>query len=177
MHGFLMQKYVGMTTLVVVVLGLLGVWLAVGGFPIVVSHHPQDVSPVVLAKASIVNPLQDIDMTEGKAILWLVADDWEDLPQGMPTRRVLMCTDARVLQQLKDNFSFEVSGGDMSTVESELWVYSHDSLVFMSNIVIENDVVGLQCNKVGWLESVEKDKLCRLFEKFRPCHSPFISFP
>ena len=65
----------------------------------------------------------------------------------------------------------------MATVESELWVYNHDSLIFMSNIVIENDVVGLQCNQRGWLESVEKDKLCRIFEKFRPYHSPFISFP
>lgn len=101
--------------------GLIALWLGIGGFPVVLHHSDNTVFPAAQADETVVNPLKDVDMNDAKVFLILASDDWSERPEGMPTRRVLVCTDAAVLQQLKDNFSFEISGGDMATVESELW--------------------------------------------------------
>ena len=92
----------------------------------------------------------------------------------MPARHVLVCTEVEVLQQLKDNFLFEISGGDMATVESELWVYSHDTLVLMTNIVIEQNRIGIQNERIGWAEGVNSEQLMHLFTQFKPFRAPFF---
>lgn len=155
--------------------GLIALWLGIGGFPIVLHHSTNTVFPAVHANETVTNPLKDIDVTDAKAFLILTSDDWNERPEGMPARHVLVCTDAEVLRQLKDNFSFEISGGDMATVESELWVYSHDTLVLMTNIDINLNHVGIQNERTGWAEAVNKEALCRLFARFRPYHAPILS--
>ncbi len=51
--------------------------------------------PVVQADETAINPLKDVDMNDVKAILILSHDDWSKLPEGVPARRVLVCTDLR----------------------------------------------------------------------------------
>lgn len=148
--------------------GLIALWLGIGGFPVVLHHSDNTVFPAAQADETVVNPLKDVDMNDAKVFLILASDDWSERPEGMPARHVLVCTDAEVLQQLKDNFSFEISGGDMATVESELWVYSHDTLKLMTNIVIEQNRIGIQNELTGWAEAVNQKQLCRLFTQFKP---------
>jgi hypothetical protein len=154
--------------LVLIVLLLTILWLCIGGFPKLAHRTTVLCFPVVQADETVINPLKDVDMNDAKAFLILSLDDWSELPEGMPARRVLVCTDEEVLQQLKDNFSFEISGGDMSTAESELWVYSHDTLKLMTNIVIEQNRIGIQNELTGWAEAVNQKQLCRLFTQFKP---------
>ncbi|MBO4503224.1 MAG: hypothetical protein J5730_00220 [Bacteroidales bacterium] len=144
------------------------IWLGIGGFPKLVHRTIRMSFPVVQEDETVINPLKDIDVTDAKAFLILSLDDWSELPEGMPARRVLVCTDAEVLQQLKDNFSFEISGGDKATVESELWVYSHDTLKLMTNIVIEQNQIGIQNELTGWADAVNKEQLCHIFTQFKP---------
>ena len=155
--------------------GLIVLWLGLGGFPIVLHHSTNTVFPAIHANETATNPLKDIDVTDAKAFLILSSDDWSGRPEGMPARRVLVCTDTKVLQQLKDNFSFEISGGDMATVESELWVYCHDTLVLMTNIDINPNNIGIQNELTGWAEAMNKEALCLLFARFRPYHAPILS--
>ena len=155
--------------------GLLVLWLSIGGFPIMLQHSPHIVFPSIQTNDSTINPLKNIDMKNGKAILILSADDWSNLPKGMPARRVLVCTDAEMLQQLKDIFSFEISGGDMATVENELWVYSHDTLVLMTNIDISQNHVSIQNEQTGWAKSIEYEQLCTLFTQFKPYRKPLLT--
>jgi hypothetical protein len=63
----------------------------------------------------------------------------------------------------------------LATVESELWVYSHDTLVLMTNIVIEQNQIGIQNEQTGWAEAVNKDQLCRLFAQFKPYRWPRVA--
>ena len=154
--------------LVLIVLLLTILWLYIGGFPKLAHRTTVMCFPVVQADETVINPLKDVDMNEAKAFLILSLDDWSELPEGMPARRVLVCKDAEVLQQLKDVFSFEISGGDMCTAESELWVYSHDTLKLMTNIVIEQNCIGIQNELTGWAEAVNQEQLCRLFTQFKP---------
>ena len=155
--------------------GLIALWLGIGGFPVVQHHSGNTVFPAEQADETVVNPLKDVDMNDAKAFLILASDDWSERPEGMPARCVLVCTDAEVLQQLKDNFSFEISDGDMATAESELWVYSHDTLVLMTNIVIESKNVVIQNERTGRAKAVNKEQLCRLFAQFKPYRAPILS--
>lgn len=150
-------------------------WLGIGGFPKLAHRTIKMSFPVVQEDETVINPLKDIDVTDAKAFLILSLDDWSELPEGMPARRVLVCTDAAVLQQLKDNFSFEISGGDMATVESELWVYCHDTLKLMTNIVIEQNIIGIQNELTGWADAVNKEQLCHIFTQFKPYRWPRLS--
>ncbi len=63
------------------------------------------------------NPLKDVDVNDAKAFLIFSSEDWDERLKVMPVQRVLICKDTEVLRQLKDNFSFEISGRDMATVE------------------------------------------------------------
>ncbi len=153
---------------------LIALWLGIGGFPVVLHHSDNTVFPAVQADETVVNPLKDIDVNDAKAFVILSSDDWSERPEGMPARCVLVCTDAEVLQQLKDNFSIEISGGDIATLESELWVYSHDTLVLMTNIDINPNHVGSQNERTGWAESVNKEQLCHIFTQFKPYRLPIL---
>ena len=93
--------------------GVIAHWLGIGGFPIVLRHSANTVFPAVHTSETVTNPLKDIDVTDAKAFLILSSDDWSERPKGMPARRVLVCTDEEMLRQLKGNFSFEISGGDI----------------------------------------------------------------
>lgn len=161
--------------LLVLFIAYMALWLGIGGFPRLSHRSIEMLFPVVQEDEKVVNPMKDVDVNDAKVFLILSHDDWSELPEGMPARRVLVCTDAEVLQQLKDNFSFEISGGDMITVESELWVYSHDTLVLMTNIAIEQNSVGIQNELVGWAEAVNKEQLCHLFTQFKPYRWPRLS--
>ena len=165
-----MKKYLVLIALLLTIL-----WLCIGGFPRLAHHTIEMCFPVVHADETIINPLIDVDMNDAKDFLILSSDDWSKLPEGMPARRVLVCTDAAVLQQLKDNFSFEISGGDMATVESELWVYCHDTLKLMTNIVIEQNSIGIQNELTGWAGAVNKEQLCRVFTQFKPYRWPRLA--
>ena len=165
-----MKKYLVLIALLLTIL-----CLCIGGFPKLAHRTTVMCFPVVQADETVINPLKDVDMNDAKAFLILSLDDWSELPEGMPARRVLVCKDAEVLQQLKDVFSFEISGGDMCTAESELWVYSHDTLKLMTNIVIEQNCIGIQNELTGWAEAVNQEQLCRLFSQFKPYRWPRLS--
>ena len=160
---------------IILLAALIALWLGIGGFPIVLHHSDNTVFPAAQADETVVNPLEDVDVNDAKAFLILASDDWSELPDGMHARHVLVCTDAEVLQQLKNNFSFEISGGDLATAESELWVYSHDTLVLMTNIDINPNHVGIQNERTGWAEAVNKDQLCHLFTQFKPYRWPVVA--
>ncbi|MBO4741879.1 MAG: hypothetical protein J5605_09625, partial [Bacteroidales bacterium] len=73
--------------------GLAIFWLAIGGFPIVLHHTSQTVFPAVQKEDTIINPLKNIDMHNSKVFLLLTSADCKELPDGMPARRILVCTD------------------------------------------------------------------------------------
>ena len=161
--------------LLVLFIAYMALWLGVGGFPRLAHHTIEMCFPVVQEGETVINPLKDVDMSDAKAFLIFSPDDWSKRPEGMPARRVLVCTDAEVLQQLKDNFSFEISGGDMATTESELWVYSHDTLKLMTHIVVEQNQIGIQNELIGWADAVNKEQLCHIFKQFKPYRWPRLS--
>ena len=82
--------------LVLIALLLTILWIGIGGFPKLAHRTMKMCFPVVKADETIINPLKDVDMNDAKAFLILSLDDWIALPEGMPVRRVLVCTDEEV---------------------------------------------------------------------------------
>ncbi len=52
------------------------------------------------------------------------------------------------LQDLKSNFQFLMSNGDMATVESRLLVYKDGNLVLNTGFVVTDSTVGIQSSKI-----------------------------
>lgn len=49
-------------TFLSIFVGLIALWLGIGGFPIVLHHSDNTVFPAAQADETVVNPLEDIDV-------------------------------------------------------------------------------------------------------------------
>lgn len=152
---------------------MLVLWLLIGGFPIVISQS-NTIFPTETVIGDTVNPIENIDENDCKVVLKLVNDDRNGLPKGMRKRSVLVCKDPNVIGQIKEHFTFVVTGGDMASVESELWVFSHGNLVLKTGFVIDTFQIGMQNEYTGWAEASDYEALVSLFGQFKPYRQPLI---
>lgn len=75
---------------------------------------------------------------------------------------------------MKNSFTFEISGGDMTTVTGEIIVFKDNRLILKTNFVLDNNYIGIQSLKTGWAEATNKKELYKLFEKFKPYRKLFL---
>lgn len=116
----------------------------------------------------IVKPFEKVNFD--KVVLLLDFGDYDDyvkLPQNIPHKKVLYCSDADVLKSLKRSVWYS-EGGDMCTISSRLLFYYNNRLIKSYNILLEQKQVGIQSFETGWIESVQKDGLIEIFSKFKP---------
>ncbi len=118
--------------LIITVCVVFGVWISIGGFPVIITRDDCLNSQNNTIDSIITNPIMEYDLSKGnmEMVLIMSADDIDDLPMEMPKRRVLYCNDQKIMKNLQHAFSFEESGGDMATVESELLVFYNDTPAF-----------------------------------------------
>jgi hypothetical protein len=117
----------------------LALYFSIGGFPIVFNDE-KEILNFEKNYENQFNPFYNADFNSGKnkVILLFSFEDINKLPQKIYKRRVLACSDNEVLRQLKNNFTFEVSGGDMATVTSEIIVFKDDKIILHTNFVLDN---------------------------------------
>ena len=159
-----------------IIFGLLSLYLCIGGFPIIINNHENQVLYLDKEDNEKFNPLKNINFESGrnKVLLLFTLDDINELPQEITKRKVLICSDNEVLEQLKNNFTFEFSGGDMSTVTSEIVVFREGKLVLKTNFVLDNNTIGIQDEKTGWAKAVNSKDLYNIFSKFKPYRNFFL---
>lgn len=167
------QRHFRQTGIILIIVTILALWILIGGFPIVISQSNTNF-PTETVIGDTVNPIENIDENDCKVVLKLVNDDRNGLPKGMRKRSVLVCKDPNVIAQIKEHFTFVVTGGDMATVESELWVFSHGKLVLKTGFVIDTFQIGMQNEYTGWAEASDYEALASLFGQFKPCRQPLI---
>lgn len=162
--------------LLLLILSLLSLYLYIGGFPFILNNHGEQVLYYEKSVNETFNPLKNIDFSSGKneVLLLFSLDDIKELPQEITKRKVLICSDNEVLEQLKNNFTFEFSGGDMSTVTSEIVVFREGKLVLKTNFVLDNNTIGIQNEKTGWAKAVNSKELYNIFSKFKPYRNFFL---
>lgn len=156
--------------LVFLIIFSLSIYLLIGGFPIIIGNNGNTILNIETPNNQTCNPLSTIDFSTGdnKAILLIDKDDFSELPDGMPQRRVLICRENDVLQQMKKDFMFRISGGDMATIGSELIVIKNDTIVLRTNIEVSKNNIGIQNEQIGWAYSTNKLKLYDIFKEFKP---------
>lgn len=124
---------------------------------------------------SIFSPIDEVSFDSIKKIYIHIANsDLDILPDGIPRRKLLYTEDSIVVKQLINNFTFKYTNSDIATCESCIYIYSNDSLIFESGIVIEPDNIGLQKETFGWIELVRRDEFIDILRKFKPIYQPII---
>jgi len=156
--------------LIITVCVVFGVWISIGGFPVIITRDDCLNSQNNTIDSIITNPIMEYDLSKGnmEMVLIMSADDIDDLPMEMPKRRVLYCNDQKIMKNLQHAFSFEESGGDMATVESELLVFYNDTIVYSTNIVLEEKNIAIQNESIGYGRAINPTGLKDIFVKFKP---------
>jgi hypothetical protein len=154
---------------------LLLLYFCIGGFPIIFNDKTQ-ILHFEKSDTKQFNPLENVDLSFGKnkVVLLFSFDDITELPNNVCRKKVLVCSDNEILQQLKNNFTFEISGGDMATIESEIIVFKDNKLVLKTNFVLDKNLIGIQNKKTGLAKATNKEELYKLFEKFKPYRKLFL---
>lgn len=122
------------------------------------------------------NPLEQVDFSSDNIVMYLLfsKEDIKELPSTMNKQKLLKCSDKSILKDLKNNFYFTKSNGDMATCESEILVYKNDVLILSTRFAFTDKILGIQNNKVGWANAVNRDKLGNILLKFNSVNKLFV---
>jgi hypothetical protein len=72
------------------------------------------------------------------------------------------------LQEFKNNFNLEISGGDMATVTTQFLCFKNKELVFYGDLDISSNSVGIQSSIYGWARIVNKNEIIEIVSRFKP---------
>jgi|GEM_PF-2585772 hypothetical protein len=124
-------------------------------------------------KGDIIEPLKafDFSLPNSYAMLNISGNDFEELPSSIKKSALLKITDPEILKQIQMEFWFIYTGTDMTTCESSISFCSGNKTVFKSEIVIENNKVGLQGHS-GWIEAVDSKKIIDLIARGAKVYTP-----
>lgn len=129
-----------------------------------------------LQKGDIINHLKSFDFNTGNWVAYLVISrsDFESLPATIRKARCLKIKDIKVLKQMQSDWNFVYTGGDMATVESEIYFFNNGKLVLKSGIVLNKETIGLQNRDYGYLEPKDSTLIIKSFKEFKKVYLPII---
>ncbi len=147
------------------------------GYPILLNSNQNEIVNISDTTEVKFNPINDLDFSTGNnvAYLFFSKEDIKELPEQISKYKILECEDNEVLQNLRSNFWFEKTGGDMATCESKIYLYQNGELVFYASIVLKNNSVGIQSIRTGWANASDEEKLKDIFLKFKPVKRPILN--
>jgi hypothetical protein len=118
-----------------------------------------DVDTTVFQKGDTVFPFGYINPKEKgwKIIIEIAGDDLSNLSVKVPGRK-LSTAKPQVLKLIR-NWKFIYNGGDLATVTSTILVYRNGTLVDQQGIVLDENQVGLQSIKFGWILPVNSKEI------------------
>ncbi|MBZ4035397.1 hypothetical protein K6T82_11515 [Flavobacterium sp. 17A] len=129
-----------------------------------------------LKKGSVFK-LKDYIKTDktGQYNIYLVLENEElnNLNIDIPKWKVLKCEDKQVIFDLF-NSELKCTGSDVSTIESKIYVYSENKLIFESEIVLDTNSIGLQNRESGWTKPVNDKEFINIFSQFKRYNLPVL---
>ncbi len=131
---------------------------------------------IEMKKGDIINPLKSFDFNTGNWAVYLTISrsDFESLPATIRKARCLRTKDMKTLKQMQSEWNFVYTGGDVATVESEIYFFNNDKLVFKSGIVLNKETIGLQNREYGYLEPQDSTLIIKSFKEFKKVYLPII---
>lgn len=118
----------------------------------------------------------DFTKDKWKAYLIISSDDFSNLNPLIKKRTCLKTTDRHLLEEMKKSWRFKVTEGDIATVESELFLFKNNKLVFRTGIVLDKDVQRLQNEEYGELVPVNSSAIINSCKQFKKVYWPVVVF-
>ena len=113
---------------------------------------------------------KNLNFSDGqwKAYLLLSKEDGNDLSPELKKANCYVTSDTSLLNAMKRDWCFVVTGGDMSTVVNKLVLVRNGKTEFITGIVVDKSQEGFQNERYGWTAPTVNSiliKYCRQFER------------
>lgn len=162
--------------IILVVILFVSLFCSLTNCTLVILLSKYNAESVELKKGDTINPLKNFDLNKGNwsAYVVLSRSDFENLSPSITKTRCLKTTDIKVLQKMKAEWNFIYKEADVATVESSIYVFNDNKLVFESAIVLDKDRQGLQNPTFGWIEPIKPNVLIESCKEFKKVHWPIV---
>lgn len=91
----------------------------------------------------------------------------------VPKWNVLKSNDSALIKDLL-NCKFKYTGSDVSTLQSSIYIYSENNLVFESEISLETNNPGLQNSYTGWVSPIDNNRFLNIISKCNRYNLPLL---
>lgn len=144
--------------------------------PIVVDMSSGEVGLERTHSGEKYNPFEKIEINDGiRVYVQISRDDYTVIyNKKIIMSRIIYTDDMRLLSQLKECSDFLVSGGDMATCTSKIYITKNNKTIFKSSIGFEKNNLGLQSQSVGWSQAIYPDKIKHILLQFDVVTSPLV---
>lgn len=103
----------------------------------------------------------------------LAHEDRKNIDSTIPKWRVLQSSNSSLIENLL-NCEFKYNSADVSTIQSKMYVYSNNTLVFESEISLDSNSLGLQNRASGWATPAESNHFLSIISKFDRYNLPVL---
>ncbi len=154
---------------------LIGIGYYFRFFPVVINNQiikTSSITQTIFKKGDEVKLLNNYDFNNGNYSLYIVFNQRESFNIGC--HKVLYTADTVVLNELKESFVLNYTGGDIATYESFLYLFKREELICNIGIGIDEAQFGIQSREYGWLCFKDREKLLKSLDQLRTVYLPLI---
>ncbi|WP_140511570.1 hypothetical protein [Flavobacterium pectinovorum] len=108
-----------------------------------------------------------------KVYLVLNNEEVDNLNIDIPKWNILKCEDEKVIVNLL-NSELSYIGADVSTIQSKIYIYSKNKLIFESEISLDKNSIGLQNRDLGWVKPLQDKDFINVFSQFKRYNLPVL---
>lgn len=145
--------------------------------PLVIELNSSESFTALNLKKGLVFKLKDFikldKAKKSKVYLVLNSEEMDNLTPEVPKWDVLISEDENVINNLL-NFELNYTGGDVSTIQSKIYIYSGNKLLLESEILLDRNSIGLQNRELGWVTPVNRKALIDVFGQFKRYNYPLL---
>lgn len=113
------------------------------------------------------------DVKNSTIYIVLNSEERKHFSLKVPKWKILKTQNTTLVKELF-NCKFRYTNSDVSTVQSMIYVYSGNKLVFESEISLEENHFGLQNTYTGWVSPINNNELLTLVSKFDRYNLPLL---
>lgn len=125
---------------------------------------------------SVFNIFQDVPIEDARVYIAVAPDDRDNLPFLHGYSNVIYSSHPDVVAEFVKSAVFKKTFGDLTTVQSWLYITNGNKVVFKSPIVISSTCVGLQNSSTGWAEAQNPSALLEILALFDSPTIPIFLF-
>ena len=125
---------------------------------------------------TVFNIFQDVPIKDARVYIAVAPNDRDNLPFLQGYSNVIYSSRPDVVKEFVKSAVFKKTSGDLTTVQSWLYITNGNKVVFKSPIVISTTCVGLQNSSTGWAEAQNPAALLAILTLFDSLTLPIFLF-